>query len=63
MQICKYCKSPGKVKKIEGLYYAQCSSCTKRDPYECLGLTEQDAIQLWDVLNSKYVYNNESNDL
>lgn len=49
---CKKCGGTGKVVNIKGLTYAQCTHCTKWDPYQFLGLNAAGAISEWNLYNS-----------
>lgn len=49
---CKKCGHPGHVITISGLYYAQCTHCTKWDPFQFLGFNEAGAIKNWNNYNS-----------
>lgn len=52
---CKHCNAPGQVTKVDDLYYARCSQCTKWGPYEFLGATRKTAIAQWNLFNQKYI--------
>ena len=49
---CKKCGAPGKITMISGSPYAQCSKCTKWDPYQFLGFSREGAIKVWNMYNS-----------
>lgn len=49
---CKKCGGKGKLVNLTGLIYAQCSHCTKWDPYQFLGFTVEDAVRTWNIYNS-----------
>ena len=53
-QKCMYCGATPKVKKIEGLYYVQCSGCAKHNPYAYVGRFEENAIRQWNTINAPY---------
>lgn len=56
MNKCRYCKQDGIIRKIGGMFYAQCSSCTKHlkvqgDEFQYLGSTRARAIEVWNDAN------------
>lgn len=54
LQKCKWCGAYPVVKKIDDLYYAQCSKCAKLPPYQFVGRMEKFAIDQWNCYNVKY---------
>lgn len=49
---CKRCGHAGHVVSIMGMKYAQCTNCTKWDPFMFLGLNDNCAIHKWNIFNS-----------
>lgn len=49
---CKKCGGKGHVVSIKGLTYAQCTNCTKWDPFQFLGVNANGAIHEWNIYNS-----------
>lgn len=49
---CKKCGHPGHVVEIMGCLYAQCTNCTRWDPYQFLGINTAGAIHNWNIYNS-----------
>ena len=59
---CKHCGAPGQVVTIMGVQYAQCTNCTKWDPYQFVGINNAGAIHRWNIYNSHNKIMEESND-
>ena len=49
---CKKCGAEGQVVTIMGIQYAQCTNCTKWDPYQFVGVNANGAIRNWNLYNS-----------
>lgn len=49
---CKKCGGKGRVVNVGGMPYAQCTKCTKWDPFQFLGVNEAGAIHVWNIYNS-----------
>ena len=54
---CIYCGVAPEIKKIEGLYYVQCSNCHRHNLYSYVGRMESNAIAQWNVANAPYTPN------
>lgn len=60
-RVRKKCNHRPEFFKINGLYYARCTHCTKWDPCEFLGVSLKTAIDRWNENNSKDVIKNKEN--
>lgn len=55
---CKYCGHKPKIVPIDGLFYAQCTNCTKYDPYEFVGRSENKVLATWNDWQNTNFQNN-----
>ena len=53
MNRCIYCGHPGRVVNSGDVYYAQCSKCHKRDPYNYAAINRTKAIEQWNEENQE----------
>lgn len=48
---CIYCGAKAQIKKIEDMYYVQCSKCNRHGQYSYVGRFEKYAIAQWNMAN------------